>query len=78
MNHDHEIQFAVSAIRQYISNRPNAADTAEGIHLWWINWPEPIPMSVTLAALEILEKSNEMETIKIGNRTIWRKQSSNP
>lgn len=72
---NHEIEYAKNAIQQFLADRPESADTLEGIHNWWIRWPElPEHISVTLAALEQLEALGIMEATVVGQRTIWRKR----
>jgi len=69
-----EIVYAKESIRRYLETRPNSADTLEGIHQWWINWPSyPPRIEVTLVALEQLQLEGFVESIKIGNQLIWRK-----
>jgi hypothetical protein len=34
------ILFAMGEIRNYLKARPDSADTLEGIHSWWIRWPD--------------------------------------
>lgn len=75
MNEEHIIDFAASAIRQYLSEHPASADTLEGIHRWWIRWPGREESSlITLAALERLERLNEVEQIKFGSSVLWRRK----
>jgi len=72
---NHAIDFAKNAIQQFLADRPDSADTLDGIHAWWIRWPElPEHINVTLAALEQLEALGIMETAVVGQRTIWRKR----
>ena len=67
--------FAMQEISRYLIQRPDAADTAEGVHHWWIQWPDSAaPMAVTLAALEQLERDGLMQHIRIGSRDIWRRR----
>jgi hypothetical protein len=69
------ILFAATQIRSYLETRPEAADTAEGIHHWWIQWPSvEETIVITQAALETLQQSGEMETISIGNSILWRRK----
>lgn len=69
------IAFAANAIREYLRQRPESADTLEGVHLWWIRWPEmqesPV---VTETALERLEALGEVERVRIGGRMLWRRR----
>ncbi|HYD80212.1 MAG TPA: hypothetical protein VEC06_10420 [Paucimonas sp.] len=70
---DDLILAAAAAIRQYLSTRPNAKDTAEGIHQWWIPWGDrPEPLAVTIAALEHLEAAGVVEHFQSGSRRLWR------
>ena len=68
------LEFAVKAIIAHLHANPASADTAEGIHQWWIHWPTfPESIEVTFAALEQLEQSGFIEHLKVGNREIWRR-----
>ncbi len=67
------VQFAADAIEIYLNAHPDSADTIEGIHQWWILWPDHAPlMVVTAAALAQLEQANRIERRRIGNLEIWR------
>lgn len=69
-----EVVFAVNSIERYLDDYPTAMDTLEGIHCWWIEWPSTPPdISVTLMALEILQKERVIEQRRFGSKTIWRK-----
>ena len=62
------------AIKRYLARCPAAADTTEGVHHWWIDWPQlPPPLAVTQAALEQLEQQGWVIGMRSGNRTLWRK-----
>ncbi|MDQ1812059.1 hypothetical protein RBA41_01965 [Massilia sp. CCM 9210] len=66
--------FVAAHIRDYLSRRPLASDTAEGIHQWWICWlTTPEAISVTMAALELLETDGLLERRKSGTRILWRR-----
>ncbi|MFZ6757623.1 hypothetical protein ACO0K9_10475 [Undibacterium sp. Ji50W] len=68
-----DLEFVTNAIRDYVRQRPNSADTAEGIANFWINWPgEVLPMSVVLPILESMRHAGELESMAVGGRTIWR------
>lgn len=70
---DKLILAAAAAIRDYLVSRPDAADTVEGIHQWWIQWPGiPESVTVTMAALEHLEAAGFLERQQTGNRQFWR------
>ncbi len=67
---------AVEAIRHYLSVQPQAVDSAEGVHHWWIRWDGvPAPLEVTVAALEQLEREGELERIRFGVRELWRRRA---
>ncbi|WP_371324952.1 hypothetical protein VX159_05350 [Dechloromonas sp. ZY10] len=70
------IEKAAQQIRAYLAARPQAADTLEGIHRWWIDWQdqdrEESP-AVTLAALEQLAAGGELEKLNLGGRNLWRR-----
>lgn len=68
------VVFAENAIRTYLGERPDSADTVEGIHRWWILWPGlPESPVVTQIALERLEGSGELESVNVGNQILWRR-----
>ena len=72
---DDLLRFAQNEISQYVDARPDSADTLEGIHQWWIQWPGTAEsMAVTLAALEQLERDGLMQGVRVGNRAIWRRR----
>jgi hypothetical protein len=69
------IAAAAQAIREYLTVRPCAADTAEGIHAYWIQWGEsPEMIEVTEAALLELEQQGFVERAAAGNRLLWRRR----
>jgi hypothetical protein len=73
MMQDQELEFARNAIRSYLQARPSSADTAEGIHQFWIRWPDVAPpLSLVLTVLEGMRDTGEVESINVGGRTIWR------
>lgn len=71
------LAFAEDAIRTYLSARPHSADTLDGIHRWWIHWPEGSESQVvTEIALERLEAAGEMERFRIGDSVVWRRRNA--
>ncbi len=69
------IEFAKDAIRRFLEMRPDAADTLEGIHRWWIDWPgHPESQVVTEVALEQLHAEGVIEPLRIGNNVLWRRR----
>ncbi len=74
---DRPVPFAKAAILQWLDNHPQAADTTEGIHQWWIAWPScPAALAVTETALLQLEQARQIECVRLGNRDIWRRPRS--
>ena len=69
------VAFAENAIRAYLADRPDSADTLEGVHRWWIRWPglaeSPV---VTQIALERLATTGEVESLDVGNHILWRRR----
>lgn len=71
------IAAVVNAITTHLLAHPYSADTVEGIHRFWIQWPEaPQPVDVTLLALERLEATGQVERMNVGGRVIWRARRS--
>ncbi|KYG61241.1 hypothetical protein AZI85_09885 [Bdellovibrio bacteriovorus] len=71
---DRFVDFAKDQIIIHITKEPNAADTVEGIHYYWIDWgglPESIV--ITQASLNCLKDHGVMESFKLGNNILWRK-----
>lgn len=69
------VDYAEAAIRAFLAERPDSADTLEGIHRWWIRWPGLAESQVvTQVALERLENTAEVERFKIGNSIVWRRR----
>lgn len=63
----------MSEIETFLQARPNASDTVEGIHAWWINWPSSQHIICTEVALQFLEERGIVESFKLGGRILWRK-----
>ncbi len=73
------VVFAENAIRAYLALRPESADTLEGVHRWWIRWPELAESPVvTQIALERLVAAGEIESFNIGNHMLWRRLRASP
>lgn len=68
-----EVRLAMEQIRAVV-RRSARADTVEGIHAFWIDWPEPRPpMELTQLALERLEMAGEVERVTLEDRRqVWR------
>lgn len=64
------IELAMAQIRQHLQRHPQAADTLEGVHSWWLASQEP--PAITEMALQQLQANGEVEVLKIGSRVLWR------
>lgn len=71
-----DIQFAMSSIHHYIEVRPYAADTVEGVHHFWIDWPaQTLPhINCTFVALTELESEGFLERFQVANKELWRRR----
>lgn len=68
------VQFAADAILRYLQAHGESADTVEGIHEWWIEWPAASEsIFITYTALIQLEDLGAVERKLISNREIWRR-----
>lgn len=67
------VQFAADAIMRYLQAHHESADTVEGIHEWWIEWPaESESIFITYTALIDLESRGIIERRQMSHREIWR------
>ncbi len=67
------VQFVADAIMRHLHAHVESADTVEGIHEWWIDWPAvPDSVFITYAALVELENGGAVERRTVSNREIWR------
>ena len=75
---ERQIQELVQSIRTYLSQRPDAADTLEGITRWWVR-SASLDLSPQLveAALEILIQEGVVTTTHVGGRLLYRGARSN-
>ena len=74
MSNDDELVLQVAErIEQYLTQRPEAADTAEGISTWWLSSPlgaDALP--TVLAALRQLEARGVVRSVeRSGGATIY-------
>jgi hypothetical protein len=66
---------AAEAIRRYLADRPNAAETVEGVAQWWLE-RQRRDDAVDLArrALAHLEASGQVVSFRlVGGRTLYRR-----
>lgn len=67
------IQFAMQSIVLYLQQYPRSADTLEGVHQWWVQWPDiQESILVTDEALHRLQNVQQIESHTLGDREIWR------
>jgi hypothetical protein len=75
--HDSLLAEVETAIREYLRERPDSADTLEGIHRWWIRWPDrPESPALTEIALERLEADGLLERFRVGDNVVWRRRGA--
>ncbi|RDU94721.1 hypothetical protein [Trinickia dinghuensis] len=74
---DDLVRVAADAIMRYLHSHPHSADTVEGIHEWWIDWPSmPESLTITHIALVRLEAAGLLECRRVSNREVWRLRQS--
>lgn len=67
------IQFAMQSIVLHLQQYPRSADTLEGVHQWWVQWPDiQESILVTDEALHRLQSVQQIESHTLGEREIWR------
>ena len=68
------IQSVATEISRYITKRPNAAETAEGVTNWWIS-RQRIEESVEVVenALEYLVAEKSLVKRELGKQTLYMK-----
>lgn len=72
MDMNNRVEMIASAIRRYLAGHPQAADTRDGIHRWWIDWgDEEESPELTAQALQLLADRGQMECVEIANRRVW-------
>ena len=67
------VREVAEAIRAYLAHHPDSADTAEGIHQWWLH-PRRAghTLETTVQALDLLAMERVLESRAIGQRVLWR------
>ncbi|WP_115719784.1 hypothetical protein [Gallaecimonas mangrovi] len=74
MNDSDRIEHISAAILAYLAIRPQAADTVEGVHQWWVNWAgQEAPIHLTEQALETLAEQGKLQFKDVAGKRIWRK-----
>ncbi len=77
MNNDdreQRIQSVAHAILRYISTRPNAAETAEGIARWWLTRQRfEDAKEIVESALDYLVANNSLVKRNINGKTLYMK-----
>jgi hypothetical protein len=68
------IQELASSIKNYLTQRPDAADTLEGITRWWIGGSSPdASPELVAAALEVLIREGVVSKVSVGERLLYRR-----
>jgi hypothetical protein len=64
-NPDAEVRAVAAAIRRYLTDHPQAADTAQGIQRWWLlpSFGE-LPLTTVEAALAKLEDEGAVRRVE--------------
>lgn len=68
----HDIDSAARLIRAYLRQHLHSADTAEGVHLWWLGGA--VPRAAVDLALTQLAQAGELECLALGPRRLWRQR----
>jgi hypothetical protein len=50
-DHAYAVRAAAESIQQYLADHPDAADTSEGIRVWWLSGVSPEVVEAALADL---------------------------
>jgi len=75
---DAAVRAVADAIESYLEAHPQAADSAEGIQVWWLAPPlSQEPLGAVVAALEELERRRIVsKTVLERGRVIYRRARS--
>jgi hypothetical protein len=77
MNQGSQIQATVSALISYLRANPDASDTAEGIHRWWLDTKLVITMEQLEIAVGWLCKRRAIEEVRaLDGRLRYRRIAS--
>ena len=74
--HERErVEDAASAIERYLSSRPQATETVEGVAKWWlVRQRYEDSLELVQLALDLLVESGELERVPMaGGKTLYRK-----
>lgn len=71
-----EVRSIAQEIERYLQQHPNAADSADGIHRWWLVAPfSEGPLETVQAALDLLETRGIVgKTVLDSGRVIYSAQ----
>lgn len=71
---EQDVRLAKQQIQAVLARSPEAADTVEGIHGWWLASPEPRPhWTATEEALQQLQREGVVESVTLEDgRVVWR------
>lgn len=70
---DKRIVQTAAAIQQYVLDHPGCADTAMGVHQWWLNGTEDEDaMALTAEALAYLEEAGVLQQVPMRRQPVWR------
>jgi hypothetical protein len=68
---DTDLEQVVAAVKEHLSEHPNAADTLEGIASWWLSTRYPsVPRSLVEQALTKLEDEAFVTARRVANGTV--------
>jgi hypothetical protein len=72
---EQQVLLAMGLVRQAISQWPDRADTADGVHSCWLDWGDSAPLwTVTEEALVRLEREGVVKRIRAASgRDLWKK-----
>lgn len=68
-----ELEDVANAIRRYISSRPNATETVEGVARWWlVRQRYEDSVEIVQQALNYLESSGRVTKLKVpGGKVVY-------
>ena len=73
----HSVRVVADAIARHLADRPNGADSAEGIQQWWLRPAGfEVPVELVLVALRLLEGEGVVECRRLAGREVWRRRAA--